>query len=84
MSITHEWRSYDVAEDDWDTPSNTQELREAMSTPGLELWLNRCKDDGWVTDRAKVVKGKLPEYMEEEGYKVPSRFHDRLQRIAEA
>jgi len=83
MSITHEWRSYDVAQDDWDTPSNTEELREAIESEGIELWLNRIDGD-WVSDKAQVLKGKLPEYMEEEGYKVPRRFHDRLQRIAEA
>lgn len=84
MSITHEFRSYDIANDDWDTPSNPQDIREAMKNQDIELWLNRCEDGDWVTDRAQVIDGKLPEYMEEEGCKVPAKFHSILKRIAKS
>jgi len=75
------WRSYDCNEDDWDTLETKEQLIHALATDGMEVWLQRWTDD-WLTDSAQVVQYKLPEYMTEEGYKVPKRFHQMLERLA--
>jgi hypothetical protein len=76
----YEWRVYNIDEDDWDTPTQ-QELREAVSDDNCEVWLKRIKDD-WVIDQAQVHAGRLPERMQDEGYKVPQRYHKMLERLA--
>ena len=75
------WRSYDRIRDDWDMLETKQDLRDALATDDMEVWLQRWTDD-WLTDSAQVLKYKLPEYMTEEGYKVPKRFHQMLERLA--
>jgi len=75
------WRSYDCNADDWDTLETKEELINALATDDTEVWLQRWTDD-WLTDAAQVIEYKLPEYMEEEGYKVPKRFHEMLERLA--
>lgn len=77
----YEWRSYDCNEDDWDTLETKAELIHALATEDMEVWLRRWTDD-CLTDTAQVVEYKLPEYMPEEGYKVPKRFHQMLERLA--
>ena len=79
----YEWRVYDIDRDDWDTAETKQELVHALATEDMEVWLKRYTDD-WLSDQAQVVEYKLPEYMPEEGYKVPKRFHQMLERIAKS
>jgi hypothetical protein len=80
--MTHyEWRVYDIHQDDWDSLETKEDLTEALATDNMEVWLYRLTDD-WLTDKAEVVQYKLPEYMPEEGWKVPKRYHQILDRLA--
>lgn len=80
--VEYEFRIYDCGRDDWDTASNKQEIAEAIADANFEVWLYRHTESHGLTDIAQVKDGKLPEYMEEEGYKVPQRYHAMLERLA--
>jgi len=78
----YEFRIYDVQRDDWDTATGKQEIAEALADNNIEVWLYRSTDSHGLTDTVEVQDYKLPEYMPEEGYKVPKRFHQMLERLA--
>lgn len=80
----YEWRSYDCNEDYWDDLETKEDLVHALATDNTEVWLYRWTDSHGLTDTAQVVEYKLPEYMPEEGWKVPKRFHQTLERIAKS
>jgi len=82
IMVEYEWRSYDCNDDCWDDLDTKQEISEALADDNKELWLYRWTDSHGLTDTAEVKDGKLPEYMPEEGYKVPKRFHQMLERLA--
>lgn len=81
--IDYEFRVYDVQNDDWNEATNKQELAEALADSNMEVWLYRWADSHGLTDTAEVKDGKLPEYMPEEGYKVPKRLHQMLEKISD-
>ena len=77
----YEWRVYDIGRDDWDTAETKQELGNHIADDNYEVWLYRWTERHGLTDRAEVKGGKLPEHMEQEGYKVPKRFHEMLEKL---
>ena len=79
--VEYEFRIYDIQQDYWDEPMNKQELVEALADDNMEVWLYRHTDSHGLTDTAEVKDYKLPEYMPEEGHKVPKRFHQMLEKI---
>ena len=79
--VEYEFRIFDIQQDNWDTPMDKQELVEALADDNMEVWLQRWTDSHGLTDTAEVKDYKLPEYMPEEGYKVPKRFHQMLEKI---